>query len=122
MRSTLELKIGFFKFFLSLIGDYLPFYNQLEEDKVLIANNIFQFEKYIKSLKPANKGFMADMIKTQMFFTFIDKSYSALNNYNELFYFMKGSKLLQNGDIVKLENNLKIIYKNLMENYKNVNT
>jgi len=88
----------------------------------VIASKVFDFDKYLDSLKSENRRFMEEMSKTQMFTNFIEKSYGALNKYNELLYFVKGAKRIQNGEKSMLENDIKMLYAKLIDNYKNVIT
>jgi hypothetical protein len=117
---TLELKIAFFKFYLSLIGDYLSFFKETEGN--VTASKVFDFDKYLESLKPEYKRFMEEVSKTQMFFNFIEKSYAALKQHNELLYFVKGAKRIQNGSGNLLEKDLGMLYAKLIDNYKHVIT
>lgn len=102
------------------MGDYLSFYK--ETDKSPNASNIFDFDGYLDSLRPANRCFMEEMAKTQMFANFIEKSHMALTKHNELLYFVKAAKRLQSGDKKMLEKDLKAIYIKLIDNYKHVTT
>lgn len=110
----------FFRFYLSLIGNYISFYKGRRGSKVASAKRIFSIDLYLDSLKETKRGFMEEMIKTQMAATFIEKSYSALTSHNELSYFVKGVRTLQNGTNAKLEEDLANIYSVCMHNFKHV--
>ena len=91
---------------------------QLEDPPT--ASNIFNLDPYLTSLSEANKPFMKELVKTQQFTTFIERSYVALRSYNELSYFVRGVRKLQSGSRTKFVEDLKKIYNKLIFNYNHV--
>jgi len=80
---------------------------------------MFNFDLYLQSLKESNKKFMTELARTQLFAEFIEKSFVALKNNNELSYFVSGIKKKEKSEDA-LTDSLNKIYHRLMSNYENV--
>jgi hypothetical protein len=104
--------------YLSLIEDYIEFYKAQQETQET-ADSMFNFEGYLLSLKESNKSFITELVKTQLFAEFIEKSFVALKGNNEVSYFVSGVKKKQKGEDV-LADSLNKIYLRLIRNYENV--
>lgn len=79
--KTAEIRVKrlFLNFFITTINNYLGFYKTEEEikGKVLKAENIFDFEKYISKYPKNEQSFMKLLTSTQSFNLFIEKSFKS---------------------------------------------
>ena len=118
IESTLRLKETFLNMFFCLINNYLICYKE-DENENFIANEIFDFEKYLLFFDEEKRPFMTELCKTQGFHNFIEKSYKAKKENNEVLFFVEGVKLCAEKGNSELATQAKRIINQIL--YKNNN-
>jgi len=120
--ATLRLKQSFLNMFFCLINNYLICYkeNIYNSNENLIANDLFDFEKYLGFFDETRKQFMFELSKTQGFSNFIEKSFHAKEEKNEIQFFAEGIKLCAEKGDKALALRVKKITEQLIEKNKNV--
>ena len=104
--------------FIKMIGNYLQFFrNSTEPDT---SKNIFNFSAYLDSIDSSRLPFMRDLIKTQNFASFVEKTYKCAEERNEMSFFIQGVRLQETKGEKALESEIKKVSDRLVYNYKNV--
>lgn len=115
----MRLKHTFTKMFLYLLNNFTICYNTNKNSGT--AMSIFDFKKYLSFFdKSTDLHFMKEFTKTQLFTSFIEKAYSSNNESNELAYFLKSKKLIEDKSGNKLSLQLKQLTEELRTKYKKV--
>jgi hypothetical protein len=98
----LHIKRLFLNFFITTINNYLGFYKTEEEinKKLLRAESIFDFEKYISSYPLEEQELMRKLCMTQSFNLFIEKSFkSNCDGDEDIKNFIRTIQLLEKGNL-----------------------
>lgn len=123
MQSTLRLKQSFLNMFFCLINNYLICYKEeqtAEDSAPKTANEIYDFDKYLSFFDEQRRPFMSELCKTQSFMNFIERSYKAKEEKNEVLFFAEGVKLCADKGDKALAMRVKRITEQLLERNKNV--
>lgn len=94
----LRVKRLFLNFFVTTINNYLGFYkteDEIAQQKVIRAEKIFDFEKYVNQYPKEERTFMQQLVNTQSFCLFIENSYN-LGCDEDIKYFIQTIQLLEN--------------------------
>lgn len=105
--------------FFCLVNNYLICY-KIGNGSQEIADDIFDFKRYLRFFDSENKVFMREFCKTQGFHNFIEKSYRAINEKNDVSFFVDGVKLCCEKGSRALAILIDKMYNKLMSNNKNV--
>jgi len=105
--------------FIGVINNYLICYKDVKSEH-LIAKEIFDFKKYLSVFDKRKRKFMTELCKTQSFHHFIERSYRAKEEKNELFFFTEGIKLCVTKSNKALTTHIKKIMEQLIHKSKNV--
>lgn len=108
--STLKLKEAFFLMYVRILGKYLNYFE----------GGRFDCEEYLKSVELHRRAFVKELVKTQCFKHFIEKSLSCLQQRNDLDYFIEGVKVVAKKGEKALENETAKIADRMLYNYDNV--
>ena len=107
--------------FFCLINNYLICYRDVAPKlEPQIASEFFDFDRYLGFFDEQRHQFMADLCKTQGFSDFIEKSYRAQEEKNEVLFFTEGVKLCAEKGDQALAVRVKKITEQLLEKSKNV--
>ena len=86
----------------------------------MIAKDIFDFERYLTFFDDQKREFMKEFCKTQGFHNFIEKSYKAKEEKNEMLFFKEGVRLCAEKGEIALATQVKKISEDLLNKNKNV--
>jgi hypothetical protein len=105
--------------FIGLINNYLVCYKDVKSEH-LTAKEIFEFKKYLSIFDKRKRKFMTELCKTQSFNYFIERSYRAKEERNELFFFTEGIRMCVTKSNKALTAHIKKITEQLLHKNKNV--
>jgi len=95
-----------------MINNFTEFYHRrrISDDNNLIsAEKIFDFDKYLCMSTPENQGFMKEFIKTQSFTNFIEAAYRELDISGRFSYPEEPKKNIAKTDITFFQHGIKEI-------------
>jgi len=106
--------------YLELMGNFLEFFRN-DVKGAFVANNLFDSEAYIESIKDERREFMKEFVNTQNFNCFIETAYKTRTQRNELSCFINGAKILQISGKLSLALYYNQIVDCAITSYNNVN-
>ncbi len=121
----MKLKQSFLNMFFCLINNYLicykdPMPERAEKESPPTASEMFDFDKYLSFFDEQRRPFMAELCKTQSFMNFVERSFKAREEKNEVLFFTEGVKLCADKGDKALALRVKRITEQLLERSKNV--